>query len=230
MNETIQPVDQAIRSRHSMRNFLDKPVPQALVRELLELAACAPSSTNVQPWKVYALCGADKAALSAAVMARFEQGETDGREVDCYPKEWQELWLSRRRAVGLGLYKLLGIGKEDKARMKAQHARNFTFFDAPVGLLLTIDRRLGQGMLIDCGLFLGNLTIAARARGLDTCIQAFFADYHKTIRSTVGISDNEIVLVGVSLGYANPDAPENKLISEREAVEGFAEFRGFADK
>ncbi|MBP8868374.1 MAG: nitroreductase family protein, partial [Propionivibrio sp.] len=98
MNETIQHVDQAIRSRHSMRNFLDKPVPQALVRELLELAACAPSSTNVQPWKVYALCGADKAALSAAVMARFEQGETDGREVDCYPKEWQEPWLSRRRA------------------------------------------------------------------------------------------------------------------------------------
>ena len=166
MNETIQHVDQAIRSRHSMRNFLDKPVPQALVRELLELAACAPSSTNVQPWKVYALCGADKAALSAAVMARFEQGETDGREVDCYPKEWQEPWLSRRRAVGLGLYKLLGIGKEDKARMKAQHARNFTFFDAPVGLLLTIDRRLGQGMLIDCGLFLGNLTIAAKLGGV----------------------------------------------------------------
>jgi nitroreductase len=229
MNSNSSPVDQAIRSRHSIRRFLPKPVPRAVVSELLELAACAPSGTNIQPWKVHALCGEAKNALSAAIMARFERGETDAPEFDYYPKEWAEPWLSRRRKVGLDLYSLLGIGKEDKAQMKQQTGRNFIFFDAPVGLIFTIDRRLGKGMLVDYGMFLGNLMIAARARGLDTCAQAFFADYHHTIRTSLGIPENEIVFCGMSLGYADPDAPENKLVTGREPVEGFTVFRGFTD-
>ena len=228
MNQATQYVDKAIRSRHSIRRFLPTVVPKETVSELLELASCAPSGTNVQPWRVYALSGKEKDALSAAIMAKHDRGESDGdRELDYYPKEWVEPWLSRRRKCGFGLYSLLGIQKGDTARMKEQGGRNFIFFDAPVGLIFTLDNRLGKGMLVDCGMFMGTLMVAARARGLDTCAQAFFADYHKTIRATLGIPDNEIVYCGMALGYADPDAPENKLITEREPVAGFTDFRGF---
>jgi len=226
--DNIQAVDAAIRSRHSIRRFLPTPVPQEALRELLELASCAPSGTNIQPWRVYALAGKEKEALSTAIMERFARGETDGgRELDYYPKEWVEPWLSRRRKCGLGLYSLLGITKGDNERMKVQTGRNFQFFDAPVGMIFTLDNRLGKGMLVDCGMFMGNLMVAARARGIDTCVQAFFADYHKTIRTTLGIPDNEIVYCGMALGYADPNAPENTLVTEREPVEGFTDFRGF---
>ncbi|SDH84651.1 nitroreductase [Propionivibrio dicarboxylicus] len=226
--DNIQAVDAAIRSRHSIRRFLPTPVPREALRELLELASCAPSGTNIQPWRVYALAGKEKEALSTAIMERFTRGETDGgRELDYYPKEWVEPWLSRRRKCGLGLYSLLGITKGDTDRMKVQTGRNFQFFDAPVGMIFTLDNRLGKGMLVDCGMFMGNLMVAARARGIDTCVQAFFADYHKTIRATLNIPDNEIVYCGMALGYADPNAPENTLITEREPVEGFTDFRGF---
>lgn len=223
----IAHVDHAIRSRHSMRRYLPTPVPQALVEELLALAARAPSGTNVQPWKVYALAGAEKAKLSAAIVEKFETVGMDGREFDYYPKEWAEPWLSRRRKVGFGLYGLLGIAKDDKEGMKRQTARNFSFFDAPVGLIFTLDRKLGEGMFLDYGMFMGNLMTAARARGLDTCAQAAFADYHQTIRTVLGIPENELIVCGMALGYAAPDAPENKLVSEREPVAGFTSFRGF---
>ncbi len=229
MNNMIDHVDQAIRSRHSMRRFLPTAVPRALVSELLELAARAASSTNLQPWRVYALAGDAKAELSSAIMEKFERDETDGRELDYYPQEWSEPWISRRRKLGITMYGLLGIGKGDKAGMKHQHARNFVFFDAPVGFIFTIDRDLGRGLLIDYGMFLGNLMTAARVRGLDTCAQAFFADYHKTIRATLCIDEREMVVCGMALGYADPDAPENKLVSERESVDSFTDFRGFGE-
>ena len=227
MNEAIHAVDEAIRTRHSMRRFLPTPVPKATVSELLELASRAPSGTNIQPWKVYALGGDVKTSLSTAILEHFERGDADSREFDYYPTHWAEPWISRRRKVGFGLYGLLGITKDDKAGMKRQTGRNFLFFDAPVGLIFTIDRSLGRGMLLDYGMFLGNLMTAARARGLDTCVQAFFADYHQTIRKTLGIPDNEIVLCGMALGYADLNAPENKLITDREPVSGFTDFRGF---
>lgn len=210
-----------------MRRFLATPVPRETLSELLALAACAPSGTNVQPWRVYALAGAEKDALSAAILARIASGASERREFDYYPTEWVEPFLSRRRKVGFGLYGLLGIGKEDKDGMKAQAARNFLFFDAPVGLVFTIDRRLGQGMFLDYGMFMANLMTAARARGLDTCPQAAFADWHQTIRATLGIPDGELVVCGMALGYADPAAPENRLRTEREPVAAFTDFRGF---
>lgn len=226
-NPAIAHVDDAIRSRHSIRRFLPKPVSHSLLRELLELAACAPSGTNVQPWKVYALAGAEKEKLSAAIIEKFNRGEMDHREFDYYPKEWVEPWIGRRRKIGLDLYGLLGIGREHKDAMKQQTARNYLFFDAPVGLIFTMDRKLGQGMFIDYGMFMGNLMTAARARGLDTCPQAAFADYHQTIREVLGIADNELVVCGMALGHADADAPENHLRTEREPVSAFTSFRGF---
>ncbi|GHU47116.1 nitroreductase [Betaproteobacteria bacterium] len=226
-HQKIEAVDEAIRTRHSIRRYLPTPVSRDVVTQLLELAARAPSGTNVQPWKVYALAGDARKALSDAILEQYNQGIKEGREFDYYPKEWNEPWLSRRRKVGLGLYSLLNIGKGDKERMKEQTGRNYQFFDAPVGLILTMDRQLGRGMFLDYGIFIGNLITAARARGLDTCVQAAFADYPETVRKHLGIGDNEIIVSGIALGYADPNAPENSLIAEREAADAFTSFRGF---
>lgn len=224
---TASHVDHAIRSRRSVRRFLPTPVPKKMVEDLLELAARAPSGTNVQPWKVYALAGAEKDRLSAAILAKHNSTGMDGREFDYYPTEWADPWLSRRRKIGFDLYGLLGIGKTDKERMKEQMGRNYQFFDAPVGFIFTMDRSLGRGMFIDYGMFLANIMTAARARGLDTCAQAAFADYHATIREALGIPQNELVVCGMALGHADPDAPENRLRTERAPVGEFTDFRGF---
>jgi nitroreductase len=121
----------------------------------------------------------------------------------------------------------LGIPKDDREGMKRQTARNFMFFDAPLGLIFTMDRRFGVGMFMDIGMFMENVMVAARARGLDTCPQAFFADYPDTIRTCLGIAQDEIIVCGMALGYADPGAPENTLETNREPVEKFAVFRGF---
>lgn len=223
----VAHVDEAIKSRRSVRRFLPTPVPKETVVELLDIAARAPSGTNVQPWKVYALTGAAKDELSAAILEKHNTTGMDGREFDYYPTEWADPWLSRRRKIGFDLYGLLGIGKEEKERMKAQMGRNYQFFDAPVGFIFTMDRQLGRGMFIDYGMFMANLMTAARARGLDTCPQAAFADFHETIRRVLGVPENELVVCGMSLGYADDEAPENKLVTEREPVEHFTSFRGF---
>lgn len=224
---TASHVDHAIRSRRSVRRFLPTPVPKKTIEDLLALAARAPSGTNVQPWRVYALAGREKDRLCATILQKHETTGMDGREFDYYPTQWAEPWLSRRRKIGFDLYGLLGIGKDDKAGMKRQAGRNYLFFDAPVGLIFTMDKSLGRGMFLDYGMFLANIMTAARARGLDTCAQAAFADYHETIREALGIPENELVVCGMSLGYADPEAPENRLVTEREPVENFTEFRGF---
>jgi len=224
---SIATVDEAIRSRHTIRRFLPKAVDKATVAEILELASRSPSGTNVQPWRIYALAGEERVALSDAILSEYNQGRKEGRAYDYYPPEWVEPWLSRRRKVGLGLYELVGIPKGDKEKMHEQTGRNYRFFDAPVGLIMTMDKRLGRGMFLDYGIFIGHVILAARARGLDTCVQNAFADYHETVRRHLGIDDGELVVGGIALGYADPNAPENTLKTEREPVEGFTTFRGF---
>ena len=220
-------IAEIFRARHTTRRFLPTPIPRATVAELLALASTSPSGTNAQPWKVYALAGEARVALSAALMERFEQGATEAPEYDYYPTEWPEPWISRRRKLGFDLYGTLGIVKGDKSRMKEQTGRNYLFFDAPVGLIFTMDRRLAQGMLLDYGIFIGHLVIAAQAHGLATCVQTAYIDYPHTIRRHLGIGEGELIVGGLCLGHPDPEGPENRLVTEREPVEGFAEFRGF---
>lgn len=219
--------DEAILSRRSIRRFLPTPVGADTVRELLDLAARAPSGTNVQPWRVHALAGEAKAALGQAITQKYLVTGEEPTDFDYYPQEWREPWLSRRRKVGADLYALLGIVKGDKEKMIRQWTRNYLFFDAPVGLIFTIDKVFGAGMLLDYGMFMQNLMLAARARGLDTCPQAAFANFQPTIRSALGLPDNERVICGMALGYADPQAVENGLQTEREAADSFTDFRGF---
>lgn len=220
-------VDHAITSRRSIRAFLPTPVPRALLEEILAVASRAPSGTNTQPWQVRVLTGEARARLVAAVVAAYddpEQARSHSEEYAYYPREWVEPYLGRRRKVGWDLYGLLGIGKADKARMHAQHRRNYQFFDAPVGLIFTIDRVMEQGSWLDYGMFLQSVMVAARARGLDTCPQAAFAQFHRIIGRELRLDDTQMVVCGMSLGYADMSRIENTLVTDRAPVAGFARF------
>ena len=210
-----QAVDAAITSRRSIRAFLPTPVPEATLREILAVAARAPSGTNTQPWKVHVLTGAARQRLSERLLAAYDdpaQRALHAEEYDYYPREWVSPYIDRRRKIGWDLYTLLGIGKSDKDKMHAQNARNYVFFDAPVGLIFTIDRVMAQGSWLDYGMFLENIMIAARARGLDTCPQAAFTQFHRVIAETL------------ALGVADAHAPANRLVTERAAVDEFTRF------
>ena len=228
-----QIVDHAITSRRSVRGFLATPVARDVIEEILAVASRAPSGTNIQEWKVYVLTGAAKESLSGKVLAAHDEeyrrkqrkeAPQHVEEYQYYPVQWFEPYLGRRRKLGWELYSLLGIGKTDYDKMHVQHGRNYSFFGAPVGMIFTIDRRLGAGCLIDYGMFMQNIMIAARGRGLDTCPQQAFAAYHKVIGVELGLPENEQVLCGMSLGYEDRAAAANQLRTERAAPSEFAKF------
>ena len=222
-----QAVDAAITSRRSIRAYLPQAVAREDVTEILRVAGRAPSGTNTQPWKVYVLEGERKRELSSAILAIHndpEQARLHTEEYAYYPREWVSPFIERRRKVGWDLYALLGLTRDNKAGMAAQHGRNYEFFGAPVGLIFTIDRVMEQGSWLDYGMFLQSIMVAARGRGLDTCPQAAFTQYHRVIGSTLGLPDNETVVCGMALGYADTTKIENSLITERMPVEEFVKF------
>ncbi|TDM06743.1 MAG: nitrobenzoate reductase [Ideonella sp. MAG2] len=220
-------VDAALMSRRSIRAYLPTPVPRDTLESLLAVAARAPSGTNTQPWQVHVLTGEPLKALGQRIEAAYldpAHRASHAEEYAYYPTEWRSPYIDRRRKVGWDLYSLLGITKDDKARMQAQHARNYRFFDAPVGLIFTIDRVMKQGSWLDYGMFLQNVMIAARARGLDTCPQAAFTQFHQVIEETLQLPPEQMLVCGMALGYADMSAVENTLVTEREPVSGFARF------
>ncbi|MFG1268778.1 nitroreductase [Xanthobacter sp.] len=213
--------EEAIRSRRSVRAFLPTPVGDETVGAILELAARAPSGTNIQPWQVLVLRGEPLAALTGELHALSLAGDPGTEEFAYYPRQWREPYLSRRRKVGWDLYGTLGIAKGDSERMRRQLARNFLFFDAPVGLIFTIDRDLERGSWLDYGMFLQNIMIAARAFGLHTCPQAAFNAYGAVIAKRLAIPGTQMVVCGMALGYADAAAPENRFATEREPLKSF---------
>jgi nitroreductase len=219
-----EAVDAAITSRRSIRAFLPKPVARADIEKILEVAARAPSGTNIQPWKVYVVTGKSKQALSDAILTVYNDPELNKEHDEAYyyyPRKWVSPFIERRRKVGWDLYGLLGLTREDKAGMAEQHGRNFRFFDAPIGFIFTIDRVLEQGSWLDYGMFLQNIMVAARARGLDTCPQAAFIHYHRIIAEHLQLGGNEMVVCGMALGWADPDKIENTLVTGREPLDAF---------
>jgi nitroreductase len=227
VSQQQQCVDEAITSRRSMRAFLPDPVAREDIDAILDVAARAPSGTNTQPWKVTVLTGQSKAALSDAILAAHGDPAVSAQhseEYAYYPRQWVSPYIDRRRKVGWDLYALLGLTREDKAGMAAQHGRNYRFFDAPVGLIFTIDRLMEQGSWLDYGMFLQNIMIAARGRGLHTCPQAAFTQYHKIIAEQLALPPGEMVVCGMALGFADLSKIENTLVTAREPVSGFARY------
>ena len=230
MNHTLEAlaVDAAINSRMSTRAFLPKPVPRETLEHLLALASRAPSGTNTQPWKVYVMQGASRDTLVDKVCAAHDALRADPslaseyREAyDYYPEQWVAPYIDRRRENGWSLYGLLGITKGDKDKMHAQHQRNFRFFDAPVGLMFTVNTVMGRGSLVDYGMFLQSLMVAARGHGLHTCPQAAWNGFAKIILPHIGAGEGEMLVCGMSLGYADPSEKVNGFHTPREPVASF---------
>ena len=227
-SERTQAVDEAITSRMSMRAFSDQPVPRDTIEAILQVASRAPSGTNTQPWKVYVLQGASRDSLVHKVCATHDEWRDHPEKAaqhpeayDYYPEKWVSPYIERRRENGWGLYGLLGIVKGEKDKMHAQHQRNFCFFDAPVGLMFTIDKVMGRGSLLDYGMFLQNIMVAARGRGLHTCPQAAWNNFAHIILPHIGAPDSEMLVCGMSLGWIKADEPVNTFLTPREDVAHF---------
>jgi nitroreductase len=221
-------VDQAILTRKSVRAFLSTPVDRGSVEEILALASRSASGSNIQPWRVRVVAGDVKTGLTQAILDAIARDGIDAykREWNYYPVRWREPFIGRRRKIGWDMYNLLGVAKGDFEGTHRARLRNYEFFGAPVGMIFTLDEDLEIGSWLDLGIFLGAVMIAARGRGLDTCPQAAFADFHTIIRPLLGIPENEIIVCGFALGHADPDAAINTLATDRAPVGDFATFQG----
>lgn len=216
----------AISTRRSIRAFTDREVSDDVIKQILSTASRAPSGTNIQPWQVHVVKGDKRDRLCELVCEAFdEDASAHTGEMPYYPEKWFEPYLARRRKIGWDLYSLLGIKKGEREKTHTQHKRNFQLFDAPVGMIFTIHRDLSTGSWMDYGMFLQNIMVLAREAGLHTCPQAAWCDFHKVIRPVLGLSDDEMVVCGMALGYADENAIENTLVSEREPLEAFVKFQ-----
>ena len=225
---TMSVVDGAITSRMSTRAFTNQAVPRDLIEQILQVASRAPSGTNSQPWRVYVLQGASRDRLVEKACTLHDAMRTDPElaaqytdEYDYYPQKWVSPFQERRRENGLGLYGLLGIGKGDRDQMHMQQQRNLRFFDAPVGLMFTVDRAMGRGSLLDYGTFLQSIMVSARGHGLHTCPQAAWLAFSKIIMPHVGAGPGEMMVCGISLGYADASALVNTFHTPRVPVQEF---------
>lgn len=229
--EQIRYVDDAITARHSVRAFLDTPVATETIKDILNVAARAPSGTNTQPWKVYVVTGQKRAEMiervCAAQQALFQQPELADQYQETfayYPETWISPFIDRRRENGWGLYGLLGIQKGEKEKMAAQQLRNYQLFDAPVALYFTVNKAMGIGSKMDISMMIQNVMIAAKARGLDTCPQAAWNHFHPIVLEVLDAPEDEELVCTVALGYADPDHIVNTFITPREPVEKFTVF------
>lgn len=221
-------VTAALKQRISIRKFLPTPVPEALVRELLEAARWSPSGGNLQPWKVIAVAGAERAAVSKLAADAGPPGkQSEEGDNPVYPPQLWEPFRSRRFQVGEEMYALLGIAREDRAGRLAHVARNFEFFGAPVGLFFVIDQRLGRAQWAHLGMFMQSLALVAVERGLGTCMQEFWGMLRLRLHRHFELPETDLVYCGMALGYPDMAAPVNGLRSSRAAVDEFASFRGF---
>lgn len=217
------PVLDAIAGRRSIRRFRPDPVPEAVVRDILHVAARSPSGSNTQPWTVHVVLGAARDRLVRVAEEAAQEGQ-EPPEYEYLPDTWFEPALSHRRKVGFDLYGLLGLTRENKAGMAAQHQRNLCLFDAPVGLFFSMDRRFALGSWLDMGMFMQSVMLAARGYGLETCPQAAWVWHGQAVRRAIGLDDDHILLCGMSLGIEDTEAVENQLHTERASVDDFATF------
>lgn len=219
----MDAVTHAITTRRSVRGYTDQLVDMDLLRTILHDAGRAPSGTNIQPWKVYVLTGEARDSFSNTVLQAFDGGESEGLG-EYYPTEFVEPYLSRRRKVGWDLYGLLGIERGDWAAAAAYHRRNYEFFGAPVGLIFSLHETMQKGGWMDLGLYMSNVMTLARASGLHTCPQAAWIEFAELAARELGLPDDEHVIVGMSLGYEDPDMTVNQLTTERAGLDEYVTF------
>jgi nitroreductase len=222
------PLDQIILNRFACRDFTDRPVTRRMIEDILDVARFAPSGANIQPWQVYVLAGQEKERISSAlVKAHREARDQHASEYKYYSTELPEPYLSRRARFGRLFYGSLGIQQSDAEARANQTAKNYSFFGAQIGLIVTIDRRLEVGSWLDLGMFIQNVLLAARARGLETCPQETFSKYHRLLRAMLPIPPEQMVVCGISIGWARDEARRSQRLMPRADVAEFASFVGF---
>ncbi|HEY1615316.1 MAG TPA: nitroreductase [Rhizomicrobium sp.] len=220
-------VSEAVSTRLSVRAFRDTPIPPAVLRQVLEKAARAPSGGNVQPWRLHVLGGAPLIQFKSSMRARLStNSEPDPPEYDIYPENLWEPHRTQRFRVGEMMYALLGIPREHKAARLQWFASNFDFFGAPAAQFCFIDRRMGPPQWSDLGMYLQTVMLLLREYGLASCAQECWSRYHSTVRAFVEAPDDHLLFCGMAIGYADDSAPVNRLVSERMPLSEFATFRG----
>jgi nitroreductase len=221
-------VSEAVESRTSCRAFLPTPVPGSTVRAILDAARRTPSGGNLQPWHVFALAGEPLADLLATIRGKLPtHPRGDGAEYDVYPAKLGEPYRTRRFRVGEDMYATIGISREDKLGRLLQFARNYEFFGAPVGLFFCIDRQMGPPLWSDLGMYMQTVMLLAREQGLHSCAQEAWCIWHRTVGEFLALPPELMLFAGMALGHRDPDAPINRLKSERAPLEEFASLRGF---
>jgi nitroreductase len=221
-------VTEALKTRISVREFLSTPVPEELVRDILDAARWSPSGGNLQPWKVIAVAGSERQAVSELAMRVLQEhprGEPTPYAV--YPESLWEPYRTRRYVLGEAMYELLGIPREDKMARLGRFARNYEFFGAPVALFFVIDRRMGHGQWAHLGMFMQSIALAAIERGVSSCMQEAWAAVRTSLARHFALGEHEVLYCGMALGYADTSHPVNRLRSARAEVDELATFRGF---
>lgn len=220
-------VEDALRQRRSIRAFKPDPVPFTVVREILEVACRAPSSTNIQPWMVHVVTGAARQNLVDEILRHRENNPPDA-SAEFPQADWRrEPFASRMKKLGKDMYGLLEIPKGDQKAMWDQWGRNYKFFDAPVGMIFTLDKDLDFMNYVDLGIFMQSIALVAESRGLGVCMHGAWHDFWTVTKRVLGIPETQYVVVGMSLGHVDETAPVNRLVTEREPVDVFARFHGF---
>jgi nitroreductase len=221
-------VTEALERRISIRQFLPDTVGEELMRDVLEAARWAPSGGNLQPWRVIAVAGEERAAvvrLAHEASANYYSGSKDGRPV--YPRDLWEPYRTRRFQVGEDMYALLGIPRSDRDARLAQWARNYEFFGAPVGLFFVIDERMGHAQWAHLGMLIQSIALAAVERGLGSCMQESWAALRRPLKTHFDLAAQEMIYCGMALGFPDPAAKVNQLRSQRAAVDEIALLKGF---
>lgn len=220
-------VSEAIRSRRSVRGFLERPVDPAVLRRVLTLAGQAPSGGNLQPWHVAVITGAPMAALIDAVAAKMAAGQAEPPEYAVYPPDLPEPYRSRRFAVGEEMYGHIGIPRDDRAARVRWFAANYRFFGAPVGLFVHTPRFMGPPQWADMGIWLQSLMLLLREEGLDSCPQEAWTVWPQSVRAHVPVPEDHILYTGMAIGWADPDAPANRTRAARAPIGETTAFIGF---
>jgi len=226
MNRQAKTVSDAIATRKTVRAFRPDPVARATIEEILTLAMRAPSGGNLQPWRVYVLLGAARDALVRRVAeVRKDHPMGSAPEYHVYPPKLSEPYRTRRFRIGEAMYATMGIPREDKMARLRFFSGNWDFFGAPVGLIFTMDRQMQEGQWADLGMFMENIMLLAREKGLHTCPQEAWAVFHQTIRDYLSVPEGEMIFCGMAIGTADETAPVNALTSERAPLSEIATFR-----
>ena len=219
-------VSQALKTRISTRAFLDRPVDEATIRSILDTARWAPSGGNLQPWKVYVVTGAARQRVIDAVKAKLETDPFgDENDFPVYPEKLWEPYRSRRFEMGEQMYEHLGIPREDKGARLEHLLRNFEFFGAPVGLFFVIEKEMNPNQWAHLGMFMLAVSLAAEEAGLATCMQEAWTRFTATIGKALSLPKADQVYCGMALGYADPDAPVNRLRTQRAEISAFTNIR-----